>query len=393
MFFITAPEKYDVIVTDNLFGDVITDIGAAVAGGIGLAASRQHRRQRHQPVDVRAGARLGPRHRRPAAWPTRRRRILSLAMLLDHQGRERRRCGGRGGRRGRPRASASGSAPAAPPRSVTRSPPTRAASVGDRRHDQRTRSGRPGGRRSSRMTPPDDHAEADEHAAGRRSSARRSWPTPGSDGTSPTTWCSSGGPRARAGTTPSWCRTARSQMDPATNFIHYGQSIFEGLKAYRRADGSIATFRPAGERPTLPAQCRPAGDARAARGACSSPPSRRSCRPTPPGCPTTSRSRCTCARSCSPPRSAWASARPTSTSSCSSPHRPVRTSRAGVKPVTRVAVEGVRACGARRHRRGQVRGQLRGVADRAGAGRRRRAATRWCGSMPSSAAGSRRWAA
>ncbi len=33
-------------------------------------------------------------------------------------------------------------------------------------------------------------------------------------------------------------------MDPATNSIHYGQSIFEGLKAYRRVDGSIATFRP-----------------------------------------------------------------------------------------------------------------------------------------------------
>lgn len=33
-------------------------------------------------------------------------------------------------------------------------------------------------------------------------------------------------------------------IDPATNFVHYGQSIFEGLKAYRHGDGSIATFRP-----------------------------------------------------------------------------------------------------------------------------------------------------
>lgn len=33
-------------------------------------------------------------------------------------------------------------------------------------------------------------------------------------------------------------------LDPATNFIHYGQSIFEGLKAYRQGDGSISTFRP-----------------------------------------------------------------------------------------------------------------------------------------------------
>jgi len=34
------------------------------------------------------------------------------------------------------------------------------------------------------------------------------------------------------------------EIDPATNFIHYGQSIFEGLKAYRHSDGSIRTFRP-----------------------------------------------------------------------------------------------------------------------------------------------------
>ncbi len=33
-------------------------------------------------------------------------------------------------------------------------------------------------------------------------------------------------------------------IDPATNFIHYGQAIFEGLKAYRHQDGSIRTFRP-----------------------------------------------------------------------------------------------------------------------------------------------------
>ena len=39
MFFVTAPQRFDVIVTDNLFGDIITDLGAAIAGGIGLAAS------------------------------------------------------------------------------------------------------------------------------------------------------------------------------------------------------------------------------------------------------------------------------------------------------------------------------------------------------------------
>lgn len=39
MFLVTNPQRYDVIVTDNLFGDILTDIAAAVTGGIGLAAS------------------------------------------------------------------------------------------------------------------------------------------------------------------------------------------------------------------------------------------------------------------------------------------------------------------------------------------------------------------
>ncbi|WP_412540305.1 3-isopropylmalate dehydrogenase [Longispora sp. K20-0274] len=39
MFLVTRPQRYDVVVTDNLFGDILTDIAAAVTGGIGLAAS------------------------------------------------------------------------------------------------------------------------------------------------------------------------------------------------------------------------------------------------------------------------------------------------------------------------------------------------------------------
>src|ERR1700712_3479132 len=39
MFFVTQPHRFDVVVTDNLFGDILTDLGAAIAGGIGLAAS------------------------------------------------------------------------------------------------------------------------------------------------------------------------------------------------------------------------------------------------------------------------------------------------------------------------------------------------------------------
>ncbi len=60
MFFVTNPERFDVVVTDNLFGDIITDIGAAIAGGIGRAAVRQPRREWNQPQHVRAGARLSP---------------------------------------------------------------------------------------------------------------------------------------------------------------------------------------------------------------------------------------------------------------------------------------------------------------------------------------------
>src|SRR3569833_1373546 len=42
MFFVSQPQRFDVVVTDNLFGDIITDLGAAVAGGIGQAASGNH---------------------------------------------------------------------------------------------------------------------------------------------------------------------------------------------------------------------------------------------------------------------------------------------------------------------------------------------------------------
>ena len=39
IYFVQDPQRYDVIVTDNLFGDILTDLGGAVSGGIGLAAS------------------------------------------------------------------------------------------------------------------------------------------------------------------------------------------------------------------------------------------------------------------------------------------------------------------------------------------------------------------
>ena len=81
-------------------------------------------------------------------------------------------------------------------------------------------------------------------------SARRSSTRPASAGTSPTTWCASTTATAR-GATGAVVPYGPLQLDPATMALHYGQEIFEGLKAYRQPDGSIATFRPDAERGPL----------------------------------------------------------------------------------------------------------------------------------------------
>ena len=62
---VTDPGRFDVIVTDNLFGDILTDLVAAVTGGIGLAASGNIDITRRNPSHVRAGARQCAGHRRP----------------------------------------------------------------------------------------------------------------------------------------------------------------------------------------------------------------------------------------------------------------------------------------------------------------------------------------
>ena len=85
MFFITNPERFDVVVTDNLFGDILTDIGAAIAGGIGLAASgnvdpsRAHPSM-FEPVHGSAPDIAGQGKADPTAT------VMSVAMLLDHVG-------------------------------------------------------------------------------------------------------------------------------------------------------------------------------------------------------------------------------------------------------------------------------------------------------------------
>lgn len=85
MFFLTNPERFDVVVTDNLFGDILTDIGAAIAGGIGLAASGNIDPSRtnpsmFEPVHGSAPDIAGKGLADPTAT------VLSVAMLLDHLG-------------------------------------------------------------------------------------------------------------------------------------------------------------------------------------------------------------------------------------------------------------------------------------------------------------------
>jgi 3-isopropylmalate dehydrogenase len=86
IFMVTDPGRFDVIVTDNLFGDILTDIAAAIAGGIGLAASGNINPEgtapsMFEPVHGSAPDIAGQGKADPTAA------ILSVAMLLDHIGR------------------------------------------------------------------------------------------------------------------------------------------------------------------------------------------------------------------------------------------------------------------------------------------------------------------
>ena len=85
IFMVTAPERFDVVVTDNLFGDIVTDLAAAVTGGIGLAASGNldvsgANPSMFEPVHGSAPDIAGQGVADPTAA------ILSAALLLDHLG-------------------------------------------------------------------------------------------------------------------------------------------------------------------------------------------------------------------------------------------------------------------------------------------------------------------
>jgi 3-isopropylmalate dehydrogenase len=85
LYLVTDPGRFDVVVTDNLFGDIITDLGAAIQGGLGLAASANLNPTRRfpsmfEPVHGSAPDIAGKGWANPVAA------ILSLALCLDHLG-------------------------------------------------------------------------------------------------------------------------------------------------------------------------------------------------------------------------------------------------------------------------------------------------------------------
>ncbi|HKY27281.1 MAG TPA: 3-isopropylmalate dehydrogenase [Pyrinomonadaceae bacterium] len=83
MFMVLQPAQYDVIVSNNLFGDILTDLGAAIQGGLGLAASgniHPGKVSLFEPVHGSAPALAGKGTANPLGA------ILTLAMMLEYLG-------------------------------------------------------------------------------------------------------------------------------------------------------------------------------------------------------------------------------------------------------------------------------------------------------------------
>lgn len=83
MFVVTAPEQYDTVVTSNMFGDIFTDLGAALVGGLGLAASANLHPGRvslFESIHGSAPQFAGQNRANPLAT------IMAVAMMLDYLG-------------------------------------------------------------------------------------------------------------------------------------------------------------------------------------------------------------------------------------------------------------------------------------------------------------------
>lgn len=85
MWMVKNPEWFDVIVTDNMFGDIITDLGAMIQGGMGIAAGGNLNPQgvsMFEPIGGSAPKYTGQKIINPLAA------ICAGAMMLDHLGEE-----------------------------------------------------------------------------------------------------------------------------------------------------------------------------------------------------------------------------------------------------------------------------------------------------------------
>ena len=309
MFFVTDPGRFDVIVTDNLFGDILTDIGAAIGGGIGLAASGNLDVSRtnpsmFEPVHGSAPDIAGQGVADPTAT------VLSVAMLLEHLGHAdeaRPRGGRRRGRPGRPRGAhgrgtARGRRRAAAPAGLTPSRTCGPAAVASARREQP--------RAYSRRQPHDDHGTTGTTSAAlprsrscrarpaaATASAPRSWPTPGSGASTPTTWSPCAGRRDRG-----WHDARLERVRPAAaRPVGHGPALrtgdlrgAQGLPPARRRRRDVP---PGGERPRASTAPPRAWRCRSCRRSCSSRPSTRWCARPRLGAERARRRACTCARS------------------------------------------------------------------------------------------------
>ena len=226
IFMTTDPARFDVIVTDNLFGDIITDLAAAITGGIGLAASGNVNPDRttpsmFEPVHGSAPDIAGQQQADPTAA------ILSGALLLEHLGLE----------------------------DAARA--VEEAVVADLAARRREWTSYLRGRRRHRRTPllltfgtvhlMESALEIAVSPATDPVSAERLaeiLSNPGfgvhfTDHMFTVEWTPEKG-WYDARVTP----YAPLTLDPATAVLHYAQEIFEGMKAYRHEDGSVWTFRP-----------------------------------------------------------------------------------------------------------------------------------------------------
>lgn len=85
MFMVKDPKRFQIVVTSNLFGDILTDLGAAISGGMGLAAGANLNPEREVPLHVRAHPRLRSRYRRQGiANPMAT--VWSASQMLDFFG-------------------------------------------------------------------------------------------------------------------------------------------------------------------------------------------------------------------------------------------------------------------------------------------------------------------